>query len=452
MAILNIQTQQPPGLAGINPAFIYIETNDTLAEVLTTGYLTDSALQGFVFLNSQSALVLTTDAGNQLLQVVVSAGLIVSLTAPDVVIDDLILGGDGNAGTLSIYPATADKGQLRMVATDNTGDTITTITNAAMGQASVVSIPDPGAATAVFILSKGAATPQTMSTGLTLTGASSDFQTLGGGDILAGTSGAAGSVFSYPATVTTGRIEMRGVSNAADYTVTVANASHGQSTVVSIPDAGAATANFILSDTLASTQTIGTGLSVTGDNNVQTTGGGHFIAGSSGADGSFVSFPTTATSGTLSLVAATNATGDFDTTISNATAVAQDQVISIPDVGAATGEFLVKTAALVNGNVVIASGTAGKVEDGGVAPAALQLKANIVAATSGNIGGAGAGPLNVVVAGLTAASVVVATIEASTNPASVIACTAGAGSFDVTLSADPGASCLLNYVAFIAAQ
>lgn len=81
-----------------------------------------------------------------------------------------------------------------------------------------------------------------------------------------------------------------------------------------------------------------------------------------------------------------------------------------------------------------------------------QEAANIKAATTGNIGGAGAGPLTVTVAGLTAASVVVASIEASSNPASVIACTAGSGSFDVTLSADPGASCTLNYVAFIAAQ
>lgn len=115
------------------------------------------------------------------------------------------------------------------------------------------------------------------------------------------------------------------------------------------------------------------------------------------------------------------------------------------------------TLASINGATVIGhvpkfSDIAGTIEDGGVAVSALQLSANIKAATTSNIGGAGAGPLTVVVAGLTANSVVVASVESSSNPASVIACTAGVGSFDITLSADPGASCLVNYVAFIAAQ
>ncbi|MES2218980.1 MAG: hypothetical protein V4501_11280 [Pseudomonadota bacterium] len=351
MAILNIQTQQPTGLAGVNPAFIYIETNDTLAEVLATGYLTDSALQGFVFLNSQSALVSTSDSGNQVLQVVVSAGLIVSLVAPDVVIDDLTvdeltLGSSGNAGLLDIYPATASKGRVRIIATDNTGNTLTTLTNAAMGQASVISIPDPGASTANIILSKGATSPQTMSTGLTLTGASSDFQTLGGGDILAGTSGAAGSVFSYPATVTTGRIEMRGVSNAADYTVTVANASHGQSTVY-----------------------------------------------------------------------------------------------SIPDVGAATGQVLVKTAALVDGQLIKASGTAGKTVGAG-----FSLLANTTAAYGGG------GTSNAFTAtGLTTASIVTASILTSTNAVSIAKVVPTANTLTITFSADPGASTTVSYIAISAA-
>lgn len=81
-----------------------------------------------------------------------------------------------------------------------------------------------------------------------------------------------------------------------------------------------------------------------------------------------------------------------------------------------------------------------------------QPVANIKAATTGNIGGAGAGPITVTVAGLTTSSVVVATVASSSNPVSVILATAGSGNFDVTFSADPGATCTLNYVAFIAAQ
>lgn len=81
-----------------------------------------------------------------------------------------------------------------------------------------------------------------------------------------------------------------------------------------------------------------------------------------------------------------------------------------------------------------------------------QTAANIKAGTTGNIGGAGAGPIVVTVAGLTTSSVVVADIASSSNPASVIKCIAGTGNFSITFSADPGASCIINYVAFIAAQ
>ncbi|HXK00696.1 MAG TPA: hypothetical protein VNF93_02280 [Buchnera sp. (in: enterobacteria)] len=81
-----------------------------------------------------------------------------------------------------------------------------------------------------------------------------------------------------------------------------------------------------------------------------------------------------------------------------------------------------------------------------------QSSANIKSATTGNIGGAGAGPITVPVTGMTASSIVVATIATSSNPASVIKAVAGSGSFDVTFSADPGATCTLNYVAFIAPQ
>lgn len=178
--------------------------------------------------------------------------------------------------------------------------------------------------------------------------------------------------------------------------------------------------------------------------------GGNIQAGLSGTAGNLISFPATAANGSL-IISALNAGGAFNTTIRNST-MGQSSVISIPDPAGATANFAVAPAALVNDNLVKASGTAGLIADAGVAASALQLSANIKAATTGNIGGAGAGPITVTVAGLTAASIVVATVEASTNPVSVIAATAGSGNFDVTFSADPGATCTLNYIAFIAAQ
>jgi hypothetical protein len=58
-----------------------------------------------------------------------------------------------------VLPApSTQKGELIVKATDNTGDTVTTVTNAAMGQASVVTIPDPGAATADFVLDEADST------------------------------------------------------------------------------------------------------------------------------------------------------------------------------------------------------------------------------------------------------------------------------------------------------
>lgn len=109
-------------------------------------------------------------------------------------------------------------------------------------------------------------------------------------------------------------------------------------------------------------------------------------------------------------------------------------------------------AATVVGELAAFADVTGTVETTGIAAADVQLNTNIIAATTANIGGAGAGPISVAVAGLTAASVVVATVEASTNPVSVISCTGTATGFDITFSADPGAACTVNYVAFIAAQ
>jgi hypothetical protein len=83
---------------------------------------------------------------------------------------NLVAGSSGHAGTVTSFPATASKGSLILAAVNNTGNTNTTISNAAMGQASVVSIPDPGAATANFLLDTGTgatATITKISTGAT---------------------------------------------------------------------------------------------------------------------------------------------------------------------------------------------------------------------------------------------------------------------------------------------
>lgn len=76
MGILSIQSLQPAGLSGVEPWFGYILTNNTLAEVLETGYLTNAASLGYTFSDKESVLVYTTDRKNQLLNVSISGGQI----------------------------------------------------------------------------------------------------------------------------------------------------------------------------------------------------------------------------------------------------------------------------------------------------------------------------------------------------------------------------------------
>ena len=62
MAIISIQNSEA-GLSGIRPCFIYIDTDSTVAEVTTAGFLDASKSQGYSYNNKQMALVSTESAG-----------------------------------------------------------------------------------------------------------------------------------------------------------------------------------------------------------------------------------------------------------------------------------------------------------------------------------------------------------------------------------------------------
>ncbi len=68
---------------------------------------------------------------------------------------NLDAGADAVAGTVDVYPTTTATGKLILAAVSSAGAFNTTISNASLGQSSVVSIPDPGAATAKFVLDSG---------------------------------------------------------------------------------------------------------------------------------------------------------------------------------------------------------------------------------------------------------------------------------------------------------
>lgn len=270
MPILNIKTQSI-GEIGTIPSIAYLNTNDTEAQVTAVGYLNSAQQNGAGFTPNMIILVATeTSVGaapqtgwysivhdatlnNWSLTGVTEPG---SVTLPTIashlaVFTDVngtlgedvataIQGGNiqaglsGTAGYFRSFPSVAAKGSLELVAVANTGDTLTIISNAAMGQASTISITDPGASTANFILSANA-TGQTITTGnlaLTL------------GALTLGSSGHASSLTIFPTTAANGTLILSAVNAGGAFNTTISSGIIGQSTVYTLPDSGTATAKI----------------------------------------------------------------------------------------------------------------------------------------------------------------------------------------------------------------
>lgn len=385
MAILSIITDVT-GFEGIEPQLIYINTNDSLATITTAGYLTKAAHQGYAFNNQQLAAVNTT-TGPVWLQVSItgiSPNQVYSLVEPAqaggaTFLGNVQAGQSGTQGYFISYPATASKGNLIVQATANTGNTSTIVTNAAMGQASTITIPDPGAASANFILSAltGAGTQNITSGSLAVTA----------GALISGlaTGGQVGTLTLYPTTTTTGSFNLNSIPNSGNYAIIIQNAAFGQATTITVPDPGTAATKFLLLDS-AGTQTIATGNLALAVGNLTVTAGtitasaGNITAGSSGHAGTLTSFPGTAANGSL-IIAAVNNAGNHTATLSNASGLAQNTVYTLADPGAATGNIAVTTGATVSGNFVKASGTTGQIIDSGFTVPAADASANADATT-----------------------------------------------------------------------
>jgi len=183
---------------------------------------------------------------------------------------NLDAGASGTAGSVDIFPTTAAHGKLIIDCQDQDGATNVTLRAAGMAQASVISIPDPVAATANVMLTSapndgavcaatsaeldvlGSVTPGTVtaSKGVVVDGSKdiSAFGTVGVVNLDAGSSGVAGSVDVFPTTGSKGKFTLACQDQDADTAVTLQPAAMGQATVVSIPDPGAATANVMLTD------------------------------------------------------------------------------------------------------------------------------------------------------------------------------------------------------------
>jgi hypothetical protein len=200
-------------------------------------------------------------------------------------------GLSGTAGYLASFPATTARGSLHIVGANSVGDTITILTNASQAAARTYTIPDGGQAASNLLLTDNATT-QTINTGslalavgnitatlgniaatagsvaagTTVTGGTGVTATTGNvsataGNVNAGSSGNAGSLISFPATAANGTLIVSALNSGGAFNTTIRNSVMGQASVVSIPDPGAATANFLLdtgsSNILAMQQFVG---------------------------------------------------------------------------------------------------------------------------------------------------------------------------------------------------
>lgn len=450
MAIKNIQTVQT-GLVGVLPSLAYIYTSDSEATVLTTGYLNHEVQQGAQFSMPCIAAVSTQETPTsapqvgwyQVAHVGANWSLVPAGNPGDIVLPTIanhiatytnatgtlsedaataINGGNiqaglsGAAGYFASFPSAASKGSLRLTAVANTGDTLVTISNALHGQASVYSIPDSGASTANFIISKSVTGNQHITVG--------SF-TVDSGQLISGLAvgGFTGKLSLYPTTASRGFLSMQSTANTGDTATLITNAAMGQATTLTIPDPGAASASFVLS-TSSGGQSVAGGFTVSSGNlavsagtitssgNITASAGNH-VAGASGAAGTLISFPATAANGTL-IVAAANAGGAFNTTLSNGT-MGQSTVYTMGDIGASTGGLVVATSA-------------------------IRMKSVAAAAAAG-----GAAAQSFTDAFCTSGSNVVGNWNTQANAASVLKIVPGNGSFVVTSSADAGVG-TFNYI------
>jgi len=188
MSILS-WTTEITGFEGVLPKMVYIKTTDNYSTITGAGYLNAAVEGGLSISNGDMALVgssqgpiwlqVSVSNGSYSLVFPVSSSAVITPTIANhiAVYNDVagtitedaataINGGNiqaglsGTAGYLASFPSTASKGSLHLTAVANSGDTITTISNVAMGQASTVSIPDPGNAAGRFLVG-ATATPFT---------------------------------------------------------------------------------------------------------------------------------------------------------------------------------------------------------------------------------------------------------------------------------------------------
>ncbi len=193
MGILQFPTPIPV-TNGNFPQFKFAVFTDNLVTVTTAGYLNSSSIEAGIPLSnadvimalysfnqqtqtgtfgiftvniaaSNGQITLTTwgnpgdvvlpTVANYLAHFTNTTGTISSAAGNVIQPGNIQAGLSGTPGTLASFPAAAANGSLIISALNAGGAFNTTIRNSAMAQSSVISIPDPGAATANFVLNTG---------------------------------------------------------------------------------------------------------------------------------------------------------------------------------------------------------------------------------------------------------------------------------------------------------
>lgn len=271
MALLTVNRLEV-GKVGVTPGIVLVYSTDSLATVTTAGYLNAQNLAGTVinpgdlvgvYYNNDSAWF---NASISVLGVITLQSLAPIVTLPTIanhlaVFTDVngtlgedvataIQGGNiqaglsGTAGTLSSFPGTAAKGSFVIAAVANTGNTLTTLSNVAMGQASVVSIPDPGNAVGRLLVA-ATATPF-VSNNLVKASGTGGLVVDAGARIIANTTGTyagGGTSNTFAATGLTSAAKGSAVIRASTNSVSITKALPGTDTlaITFSADPGAAT-------------------------------------------------------------------------------------------------------------------------------------------------------------------------------------------------------------------
>jgi hypothetical protein len=180
------------GAIGVSPQDFRYTTNDTLATITSAGYINpimdqagfsmqpgdtltcqyNNYSEGAIFMASYNGKIITLvdiastseivlpTIANHIATFTNTTGTIGEDAAAAINGGNIQAGLSGTAGYLASFPGTASKGSFRFLGVANTGNTVTTFSNNAMGQATSVNIPDPGNAIAQVLIG-ATATPFT---------------------------------------------------------------------------------------------------------------------------------------------------------------------------------------------------------------------------------------------------------------------------------------------------